>query len=74
MAAPSWGNAWPMTVFRTSLLCRASELHEAVAKSPKVTVILHDDFSTYPQELLDRVKGCLWWVLVLLWKVSILLS
>ncbi|KAK4249495.1 hypothetical protein C7999DRAFT_39473 [Corynascus novoguineensis] len=38
-------------------------LDEAVAKSPKVTVILHDDFSTYPQELLDKVKGaegCLW--------------
>ncbi|KAL2193733.1 hypothetical protein P885DRAFT_71936 [Corynascus similis CBS 632.67] len=52
--------------------CMANDsISHAVAKSPKVTVILHDDFSTYPQELLDRVKGCLWWVLVLLWKVAI---
>jgi len=38
-------------------------LDDAVAKSPKATVILHDDFSTYPPELLDKVKGadgCFW--------------
>lgn len=40
-------------------------LPEAVAKSPGVTVILHDDFSTYPPELLSQLagaEGCLWWV------------
>ncbi|KAK4148550.1 hypothetical protein C8A00DRAFT_19637 [Chaetomidium leptoderma] len=38
-------------------------LTEAVAKSPKVSVILHDDFSTYPSELLSQLtgaEGCLW--------------
>ncbi|KAL2183903.1 hypothetical protein L209DRAFT_757210 [Thermothelomyces heterothallicus CBS 203.75] len=38
-------------------------LDDAVAKSPKITVILHDDFSTYPMQLLDKVRGaegCLW--------------
>lgn len=40
-------------------------LDEAVAKSTKVTVILHDDFSTYPPALLSQLAGaeaCLWWV------------
>lgn len=40
-------------------------LPESVAKDPKVSVILHDDFSTYPPELLDQLAGaeaCLWWV------------
>ncbi len=39
-------------------------LPEAVAKSPKVSVILHDDYSSYPDELLDQlagVEGCFWW-------------
>jgi uncharacterized protein YbjT (DUF2867 family) len=30
---------------------------------PHVTVIMHDDFGSYPQELLDRLKGaegCVW--------------
>jgi nucleoside-diphosphate-sugar epimerase len=43
-------------------------LPEAVAKSPKVTVILHNDFSTYPPELLDQLagaEGCLWWAVSL---------
>ncbi len=38
-------------------------LPEAVAKSPKVSVILHDDYSSYPDELLDqlaRAEGCFW--------------
>lgn len=38
-------------------------LPDAVAKSPKATVIVHDDFSTYPPELLARLagaEGCLW--------------
>ncbi|EAQ92945.1 predicted protein [Chaetomium globosum CBS 148.51] len=38
-------------------------LDEAVAKSTKVTVILHDDFSTYPPALLSQLAGaeaCLW--------------
>jgi nucleoside-diphosphate-sugar epimerase len=41
-------------------------LDEAVAKSSKATVILHDDFSTLPPELLHQLagaEGCLWWVL-----------
>ncbi|KAK4237205.1 hypothetical protein C8A03DRAFT_44927 [Achaetomium macrosporum] len=38
-------------------------LPEAVAKSPKLTVLLHKDFSTYPPELLNQLagaEGCLW--------------
>jgi NAD(P)-dependent dehydrogenase (short-subunit alcohol dehydrogenase family) len=38
-------------------------LDEAVAKSPKATVILHDDFSTLPPDLLRQLagaEGCLW--------------
>ncbi|KAH6619433.1 hypothetical protein B0J18DRAFT_244429 [Chaetomium sp. MPI-SDFR-AT-0129] len=38
-------------------------LDDAIAKSPKVTVILHDDFSSYPSELLSQLAGadvCLW--------------
>lgn len=41
-------------------------LPDDVAKSPKVAVILHDDFSAYPQELLSQLagaEGCLWWVI-----------
>ncbi|GAB1310732.1 Nucleoside-diphosphate-sugar epimerase [Madurella fahalii] len=38
-------------------------LPDDVAKSPKVAVILHEDFSTYPPKLLDQLagtEGCLW--------------
>ncbi|KAL2017737.1 hypothetical protein VTK56DRAFT_1707 [Thermocarpiscus australiensis] len=38
-------------------------LPDAVAKNPKATVILHEDFSTYPPELLSQLagaEGCLW--------------
>jgi hypothetical protein len=40
-------------------------LPDHVAESPKVSVILHHDFSTYPPALLDQLagaEGCLWWV------------
>ncbi|KAL8388900.1 hypothetical protein RB595_009006 [Gaeumannomyces hyphopodioides] len=38
-------------------------LSEAVTSHEKVTVILHEDFSTYPPELLSQLQGadgCLW--------------
>lgn len=44
-------------------------LPDAVAKNPKVSVILHDDFSTYPPTLLAQLagaEGCLWWVFIFL--------
>lgn len=37
--------------------------HEAVRTSPKVTEIIHDDFSQYPPSLLERLNGagaCIW--------------
>ena len=40
-------------------------LPEALAKSEKVTVIIHQDFSSYPPGLLEKLKGssgCLWCV------------
>jgi uncharacterized protein YbjT (DUF2867 family) len=46
-------------------LARKALPDAAVAKSPKVSVILHDDFSTYPPELLSQLagaEGCLWCV------------
>lgn len=38
-------------------------LPEAVSSSPKVTVITHDDFSSYPADLLEKLAGaeaCIW--------------
>jgi len=38
-------------------------LPENVASHEKVTVILHEDFSSYPPDLLEKlagVEGCLW--------------
>jgi uncharacterized protein YbjT (DUF2867 family) len=38
-------------------------LPDAVAKNPKATVILHDDFSSYPPALMSQLagaEGCLW--------------
>lgn len=38
-------------------------LHEDIAKSPKVTIIQHNDFSAYPPELLEQLagaEGCVW--------------
>jgi len=40
-------------------------LPDAVGTNPKVTVILRDDFSTYPSDLLSQLagaEGCIWWV------------
>ena len=34
-----------------------------IESHPKVEVIMHDDFSTYPDELMQRLEGaeaCLW--------------
>ena len=39
------------------------ELPDDIAKNPKITVILHHDFSAYPPELLSQLagaEGCLW--------------
>ncbi len=38
-------------------------LPEDIAKSPKVTIIQHNDFSAYPPELLEQLagaEGCVW--------------
>ena len=38
-------------------------LPEALSANPKVTVITHDDFSSYPAKLLDQLvdaEGCIW--------------
>jgi hypothetical protein len=44
---------------------RPLTLPEDITKSPKLTVILHDDFLHYPPELVAQLagaEGCLWWV------------
>lgn len=49
-------------ITRVFALTRKS-LPDDVAKNPKVAVVLHDDFSTYPPELLGQLagaEGCLW--------------
>ncbi|KAJ4252780.1 hypothetical protein NW762_010686 [Fusarium torreyae] len=33
-------------------------LSDEITKNPKITVILHEDFSVYPQDLLRRLAGC----------------
>jgi uncharacterized protein YbjT (DUF2867 family) len=40
-------------------------LPEAVASHSKITVVTHEDFSSYPTELLEKLagaEGCLWYV------------
>lgn len=40
-------------------------LPETVTASPKVTVITHDDFSSYPSDLLQKLAGaeaCIWYL------------
>jgi uncharacterized protein YbjT (DUF2867 family) len=40
-------------------------LPDEVTKNPKIAVIIHQDFSTYPEGLLSQLagaEGCLWWV------------
>lgn len=40
-----------------------NENDAALKTSPKVTEIIHDDFSEYPPSLLERLKGaggCIW--------------
>jgi uncharacterized protein YbjT (DUF2867 family) len=44
---------------------RPLTLPEDLTKSPKLSVILHDDFLHYPPELVAQLagaEGCLWWV------------
>jgi uncharacterized protein YbjT (DUF2867 family) len=39
------------------------EIDASVSHSPKVQVIFHHDFETYPQGLIEqlrRAKGCIW--------------
>jgi nucleoside-diphosphate-sugar epimerase len=39
------------------------EISSHLAHDDKVAVIIHDDFSTYPPELLEKLEGaegCLW--------------
>jgi uncharacterized protein YbjT (DUF2867 family) len=39
------------------------DLPKELVASPKVTVIMHDDFASYPDELLGKLAGadgCLW--------------
>lgn len=46
-----------------ALVLTRKPLTEDVAKNPKVTVITHDDFSSYPPKLLEQLagaEGCLW--------------
>lgn len=46
-----------------ALVLTRKPLAEDVTKHPKVTVITHDDFSSYPSELLKQLagaEGCLW--------------
>lgn len=48
-------------------------LSEAVTSHEKVTVILHEDFGTYPPELLSQLQGadaCLWRVYILSFSPS----
>ena len=43
-----------------------SELPIELTQNAKATVIIHDDFSTYPEQLLrqlDGSEGCIWFVL-----------
>lgn len=42
-------------------------LPDEITKNPKATVILHEDFGTWPEGLLERlegVEGCLWCVVL----------
>jgi thioester reductase-like protein len=42
---------------------RALENNAAVKDNPKVTEIIHEDFSQYPPSLLEQLKGaeaCIW--------------
>lgn len=40
-------------------------LPEEIARHEKVSVIIHQDFSNYPQNILDQLQGseaCIWYV------------
>lgn len=49
-------------ITKVIILTRRSVASE-VEKDPKVEVIYHNDFSTYPTELMEQLRGaeaCLW--------------
>ena len=43
-------------------------IDEELSRNSKVNVMLHEEFSQYPDDLLEQLKGavgCIWWVLCL---------
>ena len=40
-------------------------LATAISENPKITAIIHEDFGSYPEELLTQLRGaegCIWYV------------
>lgn len=50
------------------LVLTRKPIDEELSRNPKVTVVQHEEFSQYPDELLEQLKGalgCIWCVLFL---------
>lgn len=51
------------TKISQALVLTRKPLPDTITANPKVTVIQHDDFASYPPELLAKLagaEGCLW--------------
>lgn len=52
------------TAITSVLVLTRRDIEKNLSSDPKVHVILHQDFDTYPQELLGQLEGsqgCIWY-------------